>query len=93
MSQSSDAEEIKHKWRLSIIYGGVKMKHTTAKVSEWQRTGGVLEIPDGWFVYKVDLDVAYYLSTHFCGSKVMHENIEEDTRRGIKNAIMSALGL
>lgn len=95
------------------------MKHATAKVSAWQRIGGVLEIPDGWFVHKVDLDVekpylqitkddismtdektlfipkslAYYLSTHFCGSKVMHETIEEGTRRDIKNAIMSVLGL
>ena len=37
--------------------------------------------------------LAYYLGTHFCGSNVMHELIEEDTRRDIKQAIVTALGL
>ena len=32
------------------------MKHKTAKVSSWQHIGGVLDIPDGWFIHSVNLD-------------------------------------
>jgi len=88
------------------------MERKNCKTPDWQYTGGTIEIPDGWFVYKVDLDcehpyavicqcgpfdetvnisipksLAYYLSTHFCGSKVMREQIEEDTRRSIRNVL------
>lgn len=37
--------------------------------------------------------LAYYLGTHFCGSKVMHDLIKENARRDIKHAIVTALGL
>lgn len=37
--------------------------------------------------------LAYYLRRHFCGSKEMQKMIEENTRRGIANAIKKALGL
>lgn len=94
------------------------MGYKTFKTIEWQDKGGTLIIPDGWFVYMVDLDcqepyatickdddsdevatifipkaLAYYLSTHFCGSEVMRELIVEDTRRSIANVVKGALGL
>jgi len=28
----------------------------TAKTNDWQTMGGILDMPDGWFVTKVDLD-------------------------------------
>ena len=37
--------------------------------------------------------LAYYLGTHFCGSNVMRELIQEDTRQSIRNTIKDALGL
>ena len=37
--------------------------------------------------------LAYYLGTHSCGSDVMRANIEDSTRRSIKNTIKDALGL
>jgi hypothetical protein len=95
------------------------MKHKTAKTIDWQQQGGIIEIPDGWFVTSANFDVeepyivissgqmssdeertikvpkslAYYLSSHHCGSNYMHEIIEENTRHEIKNAIKEALGL
>ena len=38
-------------------------------------------------------ELAFYLRTHWCGSKKMHEKIVENTRRGIANNIKAALGL
>lgn len=35
--------------------------------------------------------LAYFLSTHFCGSAKMHKLIEDNTRSSIKNTIKSAL--
>ena len=37
--------------------------------------------------------IAYYLSTHWCGSEVMHEIIEENTRHEIRSKVKDALGL
>ena len=37
--------------------------------------------------------LAYYLVTHWCGSEVIKENIEENIRYKIKNIIMDALGI
>jgi hypothetical protein len=37
--------------------------------------------------------LAYYLHTHWCGSKAMHKGIEEDTRRSIRNDILEVLGI
>lgn len=37
--------------------------------------------------------IAYYLSTHFCGSDVMHEIISEGAKYNIQNTIKTALGL
>lgn len=93
------------------------MTKQTAKTIEWQNTGGSFNIPDGWFVHYVNLDIpepcasitneksgedktilipkalAYYLGTHFCGSYVMRDQIVEDAKRTIRNAIKNALDL
>lgn len=37
--------------------------------------------------------LAYYLSTHWCGSDCMHELIEEDAKRKVQGAIKLAIGL
>ena len=37
--------------------------------------------------------LAYFLSTHFCGSKMMRNVIREDMRREIKNTIKEAMGM
>jgi hypothetical protein len=37
--------------------------------------------------------LAYYLSTHWCGSEYMHELIEDGAKRKVQNIIKSALGL
>ena len=76
-----------------------------------------MEIPDGHFVHRVDLDaeepyceivpkddvfadpitvllpkaLAYYLRTHWCGSQKMHDPIEGDSRREIRNGIKELL--
>ena len=42
---------------------------------------------------KVPKAMAYYLSTHHCGSNVMREIIEENTRYDIRNQVKMALGL
>ena len=91
---------------------------------DWQSKGGVLEIPDGWFVTGANFDIpepivhitkedsvkvysvpteertlrvpkalAYYLSTHFCGSYVMRGRIVEDARNCIRTGIKELLGL
>jgi len=97
------------------------MKYTTAKTEKWQSVGGIMDIPDGWFVTEVNLDVeepyaiitadykisnniqesrmlipkslAYYLSTHFCGSNVMRQMIQENTKHSIGQSIKEILGL
>jgi hypothetical protein len=40
----------------------------------------------------VPKSLAYYLSTHYCGSKKMHDLIEEHTKTNIRNTIKDALG-
>lgn len=37
--------------------------------------------------------LAYYLSTHFCGSEYMKELIEEHAVRGLQNNLKNLLGL
>jgi len=37
--------------------------------------------------------LAYYLSTHFCGSNVMRELIQEHTRHEMRQSIKEILGL
>ncbi len=37
--------------------------------------------------------LAYFLATHFCGSRKMEKAIEDRTRRSISTAIRNALGL
>ena len=37
--------------------------------------------------------LAYYLSTHFCGSNTMHDLITENAKREVQNVIKDALGL
>lgn len=37
--------------------------------------------------------LAYFLSTHWCGSDCMHELIEDGARREVQNTIKQALGL
>jgi hypothetical protein len=85
--------------------------------TKWQEQGGKLEIPEGFFVYKVDFDddepyiiicdpvsshdarlpvpksLAYYLSTHFCGSNVMRNLIRDNAKRELQSTIKDALGL
>ncbi len=41
---------------------------------------------------KVPKALAYYLSTHHCGSMKMRENYKKDARNDIKNTIFHALG-
>jgi len=42
---------------------------------------------------KIPKSLAYYLSTHFCGSRVMKESMEADTRRDLVNSIEDLLGI
>lgn len=37
--------------------------------------------------------LAYYLKTHFCGSKTMHDLITENERRRIGNVLKELMGL
>ena len=80
--------------------------------------GGILDIPDGWFVNSVDFDddepciticswefdddndcvtmlvpksLAYYLSTHFCGSEKMRKIYIEQGKDEIRNYIKRTL--
>ena len=91
-----------------------------AKTVEWQHQGGILEIPEGWFVSGANFDtdeptitiyngasfnsseerklpvpksLAYYLSTHNCGSEEMRARIKDNGRRQVQEAIKEALGL
>jgi hypothetical protein len=88
------------------------------QLDEWQHEGGILEIPDGWFVNQANFDVddpyimicyskdydvviklsvpkslAYYLSTHFCGSEKMKDMIEGYAKYEVQTAIKQALGI
>lgn len=37
--------------------------------------------------------VAYYLRTHFCGSRKMHEGLKKDAIRGMQNKLKKLLGI
>lgn len=37
--------------------------------------------------------LAYYLTTHWCGSRIMHDSIRLDAERVMRNNIANALGL
>ena len=86
--------------------------------AEDQKVGGVLNIPDGYFVTTVDMDarepyckivnnkspeedekrisipksLAYYLTTHFCGSESMRKLIQmhalNECAQNIRKALM-----
>ena len=84
---------------------------------KWQNCGGMLNIPEGWFVYRVDLDfhepyciiadsqksdaekkrlaipkpLAYFLSTHFCGSDNMKRAIQKETIKDVRNKLKNVL--
>ena len=93
-----------------------------AQNTEWQDIGGIIEIPDGWFVHGANFDadepfilmtkndgrsnsseyekkvfvpkaLAYYLSTHFCGSTKMADRLIEQGKWNVRNKIQDALGL
>ena len=79
--------------------------------------GGTFTIPDGYFVYSVDLDadqpkaiicddkygeeteilipkaLAFYLTTHFCGSEKMQKTIEDAATKRIQDKFKSLLSL
>lgn len=42
---------------------------------------------------KVPKSLAYYLSTHFCGSQKMHDKLIEDGKRLLRNQIKNILGV
>lgn len=42
---------------------------------------------------QIPKSLAYYLSTHFCGSECMRETIRENVRQEIAQTVKSALGL
>ncbi len=37
--------------------------------------------------------VAYYLSTHFCGSMKMHKGLKDDAKRALQNKFIELLGI
>ncbi len=83
-----------------------------------QHIGGILDIPNNWFVYHADFDdkepyiiicdsetfskevrlpvpksLAYYLTTHFCGSEKMNNSIVESAKLSLQNQIKALLGI
>ena len=42
---------------------------------------------------KIPESLAYYLSTHFCGSQKMHDKLIEDGKRQLRNQIKNILGI
>lgn len=43
--------------------------------------------------HKVPKALAYYLRTHFCGSKKYHESVEQNARRELQISLQDLLGL
>ena len=52
--------------------------------------GSLTDMPD---IVPIPKELAYYLRTHWCGSKLMHGTIAENARRQIRNQIKAALGM
>lgn len=84
-----------------------------------QLEGGIIDIPDGWFIDTVNFDddepyitimddhyqdndpikllvpksLAYYLSTHYCGSEKMRKIYINQGKEEIRNSIKRTLNI